>query len=193
MTQQDKSEVSAESSKSKPLVRWIGLALALTSVGFGIAMIASRTEGLNRVTVTALDAEKEPRDHNIPLFKAKERLPDYRLIINTTERWHKITLGAKPNTSAVNGISWDLPDPISLSDIASVRLDDQDKLLADAVSEVQVTSDSASEGNYKFDFETSYSVTVGIRSFFKTQIGQMILFAFIGSLVALIASFVFPF
>ena len=175
-----------------PLVRWTGLAIALLCLGIGVALIANRSQGLDRITVTALDAEKEPRDHNIPLFKAKEALPDYRLIVRTTDRWKKIQLGAKPNKSAVDGISWELPDPISLSDVASIRLEDEDKLLADALAEVQVVSDRVEEGNYKFEFATSFSPTVGVRSFFKIQLGRLILFVFIGSLVAVLASAILP-
>lgn len=190
MTETDNSKELVD--VSRPMVRWVGVMVALVCLGVGIVLIANRSEGLYRVTVTAHDAQQEPRDHNIPLFKAKEALPDYRLVVNTTDRWEKIYLGAKPNTSAVEGLAWDLPDPISLSDIASVRLEDQDKLLADAVAEVQVMGDSVDNGNYKFEFATGYSATVGIRSFFKTEFGKMILFAFIAAVVALVASIIFP-
>jgi hypothetical protein len=83
-----------------------------------------------------------------------------------------------------------MPDPISTSDIASVRLDDQDKILADAIVEVQLTGESVEVGNYRFEFRTERSMSVGIQSFFRTPIGMAISAAFtIAILLMLVTAF----
>ncbi|MEM7314678.1 MAG: hypothetical protein AAF497_16140, partial [Planctomycetota bacterium] len=49
----------------------------LLSVLSCVVVAAIRSVGLTRVTVTALDKEAEPRDHDIPFVKQREALPDY--------------------------------------------------------------------------------------------------------------------
>lgn len=83
-------------------------------------------------------------------------------------------LGAKPNTSAIDGLTWVLNDPVSISEVVGVRLQEQDKLIADAITEVQITSNSVSTANYRFDFQIERSASIGIKSFFQTPIGMAI-------------------
>lgn len=163
------------------------LGLVVLSVLSCVGIAVSRSVGLTHVTVTALDAAAEPRDHNIPLLKQHDALPDYRLTVNTTSR-SIIDLGAKPNESATDGLTWELPEPISTSDVGSIRLDDQDKVLSDAIAEVQLSSSPVTSGNYRFDFSTERSFSVGIQSFFKTPIGIAIITAFTIALLVIFLS-----
>ena len=153
------------------------LGVIVLSVLSCIAMAAVRSVGLTNVTVTALDEQAEPRDLNIPFLKQKDSLPDYTISINTTGR-KRISLGAKPNESAIKGLSWKLPDPVSTYDIASIRLNDQDTVLSDAIAEVQFSDDAVTTGNYRFEFETERSFSVGVQSFFETPVGRAIAVAF---------------
>ena len=159
-------------------------AVILMSVLSCVVMAAIRSVGLTHVTITALDKDAEPRDHDIPFIKQKDALPDYRVTVNTTVS--RINLGAKPNQSATDGLTWQLPDPVSTTDIASIRLDDQDKLLSDAIAEVQITDDTITDGNYKFDFGTARSFSVGLQSFFGTPVGIAIASAFTIAILLLI-------
>lgn len=132
---------------------------------------------MTNITITALDKDTEPRDHDIPFLKQKEALPDYRISLLTTDEG-QLDLGVKPNESASGGLSWQLPDPISTAEIISVRLTEQDKMIPDSVAEVQLTGNTITNGNYKFTFKTKRSFAVGVRSFFKTPIGIAIPVAF---------------
>ncbi|MBV08612.1 hypothetical protein [Rubinisphaera sp.] len=69
-----------------------------------------------------------------------------------------------------------------------MRLQDQDKIISDVITEVQVTSDTAEADGYRFDFQTEYSLSVGIQSFFRTPIGKTISAAFIVAVLIIIFS-----
>ena len=92
-------------------------AVVMISVLSCVAIAAVRSNGLVSVKVTALDADAEPRDHGIPLLKQKDALPDYEIIV-TLNSGRIIKLGAKPNESAIEGLTWTLSDPVSTSEVA---------------------------------------------------------------------------
>jgi hypothetical protein len=164
------------------------LTVILISVISCIVIAVNRSTGLTKITVTALDKDAEPRDHDIPFLKQKEALPDYQISLLTTNQG-QFDLGFKPNESAIGGLSWQLPDPMSTAEITSVRLTETDKIVSDSIAEVQLTGNTITKGNYKFAFTTERSFAVGVRSFFKTPIGQAILVAFgIAVLVFMIRS-----
>ena len=156
---------------------WVCSGVVVVSVLACFVLAAARSNGLTKVTVTALNENEEPRDAGVRLLKRKDALPDYEIFV-LLQSGSKIHLGAKPNSSAVEGLAWTLTDPISISEIASVRLQEQDKVISDPIAEVQCDQDSVVMGNYRFEFETTRSASVGIKSFFKTPIGLAIAAAF---------------
>lgn len=154
---------------------WICCSVITVSVAACLIIAASRSEGLTRVTVTALDRDAEPRDHKVPFFREKEALPDYDLTLVLTDRWPgNIRLGTKPDQFAADGLTWHVSKPVSVLDITSVRLTEKDKVISDAVAEVQITGRSVTEKGYRFDFETEVSAAVGVESFFGTPVGKAI-------------------
>ena len=155
------------------LTGWLCACVIAVSVVACVIMAGIRSTGLTEITVTALDEASEPRDHNLPFIKQKEALPDYEIIV-ILNNGQQIRLGAKPDTSAVDGLTWNLSDPVSLAEVASVRLQDQDKVVSDAIAEVQITADSVTQGGYRFDFRSERSASVGVQSFFRTPIGMAI-------------------
>lgn len=144
-----------------------------------------RSTGLVEVRVTALDAAAEPKDHDIPLFKQKEALPDYEVVVRT-KRDQSIDLGTKIDTSAVDGLTWKLADPVSTAEIAGIRLQDQDKLASDVLTEVQIDGPEVVSGNYRFEFRTEQSFRIGIESFFQTPIGMAISGAFFVAILVML-------
>jgi hypothetical protein len=155
------------------VISWICTATLVTSILLCILISAVYSVGLKSVKVTALDPAKEPVDHVIPVVKRQEALPDYELTI-LLRNGDVIHLGAKPDTSAANGLEWRVDDPVSMSEIASLRLTEQDKFVSDSIAEIQVSRASVTEKGYRFDFETERSLAVGMRTFFKTPIGLSI-------------------
>ncbi|MHC4400935.1 MAG: hypothetical protein ACYTG0_14760 [Planctomycetota bacterium] len=155
------------------LTGWLCAGVIGVSVVACVIMAAIRSNGLVQITVTALDEASEPRDHNLPFIKKKEALPDYELILILSDGG-KVRLGAKPDTSAIDGLTWHVNDPVSITDVASVRLQERDKLVSDAVAEVQVLDESVTENNCRFDFTSERSISVGVQSFFATPIGMAI-------------------
>ncbi len=152
---------------------WVCAGVIVVSVVACIVMASIRSTGLTQITVTALDEASEPRDHNLPLVKQKEALPDYEVIVLLSSG-ERIRLGAKPDTSAVEGLSWRLNNPVSVADVASVRLQEQDKVISDAIAEVQILGTTATSKGYRFEFATERSMGVGVESFFGTPIGRAI-------------------
>ena len=158
------------------------------SVGVCVALAVMRSNGLTSVTVTALDPQAEPRDHDLPLVKQKEALPDYRVtvILNDGE-WVK--LGTKPDTSAAEGLTWQLSEPVSLAAITSVRLDDVDKVVSDTIAEVEFGSGvPVEEKGYRFEFTAERSFAVGVQSFFGTPVGQAIAVGLCLAILAVVLS-----
>jgi len=152
--------------------------VVLLSVLGCLAMAAYLSEGLTQVKVTALDAEKEPRDHGIPLIKQNDALPDYEVQVITQELFsHK--LGTKPNQSAAGGLVWKLNQPVAVHDIVGIRLLDQDKLISDTLVEVPFSHEPVEAENYHLEFQTAHSAIVGFKSFFETPVGLAISFAFV--------------
>ena len=160
------------------------LGVIILSVLSCIGLAAIRSVGLTQVTITALDKDLEPRDHNLPFIKQKDALPDYQITVNTTHS--RTSLGTKPNESAAGGLTWQLPNPIPTTDIISVRLDDKDKIVSDAIAEIQITDETVTAGNYQFEFVTERTFSVGIQSFFRTPIGIAIATAFTIAILFLI-------
>ncbi|QDT33059.1 hypothetical protein [Thalassoglobus polymorphus] len=152
-----------------------------------VVVAVIRSTGLTEVRVTAISEEEEPRDHNIPLFKKTDALPDYEIIL-ILNQGGKVRLGAKPNRSAANGLTWKLSKPVSLAEISGLRLQDQDKLVSDAITEVQIESQSVTSGNYRFDFTTKRSFGIGLVSFFETPVGMAICGAFAIAVMLIICS-----
>ena len=169
------------------ITRLICFAIILLSVISCVVIAAIRSNGLTQVTVTALDWDNEPRDPIVPFMNPREALPDYELVVIDSSG-QKTNLGTKPNTSAVHGLSWQLNEPVPVSEIVGLRLQDQDKIISDVITEVQVTSDTAEADGYRFDFQTEYSLSVGIQSFFRTPIGKTISAAFIVAVLIIIFS-----
>lgn len=170
------------------MVSWICCAVVFIAVLSCFAMAFVRSKGLTHITVTALDKKKEPRDAGLPLWKRHDTLPDYELLV-CLHSGSKINLGAKPNRSAIEGLTWSLSDPISVSEIASLRLQDQDKVISDPIAEVHYASDSVEEANYRFDFETERSISVGVKSFFTTPVGSAIVAAFFVATLVMVFGF----
>ncbi len=140
-----------------------------------LAIAVAQSNGLVSVTVTAL--ADEPSDHDIPLFKREDALPDYELSLIADDGSTRY-LGTKPNSSADNGLTWTLDDAVSISQIASVRLTEQDKLVSDAIAEVHVLGDSVTANDYRFDFVCAHSFSAGLTAFFRTPIGIAVCVAF---------------
>jgi hypothetical protein len=168
-------------------VGWVGVAVIAGSLVTCAVLTMIRSTGLVRVTVTALDPLAEPRDHTLPLIKKREAMPDYQLVVKLN-RGERIKLGVRPDASAADGLTWALSDPVAVADIASIRLEDEDQLLSDAVAEVQMTGDVVEAGSYRFAFETEQSVSVGIHSFFQTPMGRTIILAFVSAVIAFVGS-----
>lgn len=183
--QQPKSE---ESVSPWQFTSWVCCSVIVVSVVSCVVLAAARSEGLVRVKVTAFDADKEPRDHGLPLIKQMDVLPDYEVLIMTQDGG-KTNLGAKINTSAIEGLTWELSDPISITDIVGIRLQDQDKLISDSLAEVQFSDQPVRTGNYQFDFQTQRSAEVGIQSFFGTPIGLAIMGAFFIAVVLILLNY----
>ena len=137
-----------------------------------VAMAAARSMALTAVTVTALDAAAEPRDHALPFVRQTEALPDYEITLRGRESFDRRSLGAKPNRSAVDGLRWEAAAPVALTEIASVELSDRDAALSDNLAAVQPTALTAADGNYRFEFESSRSWEAGVDSFFGTPLGK---------------------
>ncbi len=186
MTEND--EKSSASLMRLAIIVCVGV--VIVSVLACVVLAIVRSDGLTQVKVTALDEKAEPRDHNLPLIKRNEALPDYKLTV-LKSGGRSVDLGAKINKSAIDGLIWQLPSAIAVSDISSIRLDDQDKLVSDAIVEVQMTSDEVVSGNYRFEFSTERSFAAGLQSFFKTPLGIAITTAFTIAVVFIILSVFF--
>ncbi len=169
------------------VVGWISVTVVVTSVLACVIIAAIRSSGLTQVTVTALNQADEPRDPILPFVKKEEALPDYEVSIQTTYD-NTIRLGTKPDTSAVDGLTWHLSEPVSVSDVASISLQEKDKIISDSVAEVQILGDSVTERGYRFDFITQRSIIVGVTSFFGTPIGMAICAGFLIAVVLLFAN-----
>jgi hypothetical protein len=172
--------------KASQVVRWGCVAIAVISLLSCVVLAAIKSEGLAVVAITAIDPKKEPVDHALPLIKQKEALPDYELFVRMLDG-RTIPLGAKPDSSAADGLEWKINDSICVSDIASLQLRERDLVMSDALAEVQVQAGSVTSNNYRFDFVTEPSLKVAIRSFFSTPIGMAIVGAFFLALVVSVA------
>ncbi|MBM82622.1 MAG: hypothetical protein CMJ78_18825 [Planctomycetaceae bacterium] len=153
-------------------------------------MSIARSRCLVSITVTALDESVEPRDHKIPFIKQKEALPDYQILVSHRRQFFSTHLEAKIDQSALEGLTWDLPAPISVKDITSLQLRHKDKVVSDALAEVSVIGDTIEERGYRFDFSYEQSVAVGFDSFFDTPVGKAILTGIGSSIVLLVSLFV---
>ena len=146
----------------------------MTSIIYCVWIAAVRTKGLVSVKVTALSASAEPHDYDIPILKQNNALPDYEIIV-TLVSGLTINLGAKSNESAINGLTWTLNDPVSTPEIVSVKLQEQGLFDSETLTEVQITNKVTKSGNYRFEFTTERSASLGVEAFLMPPIGPAIL------------------
>ena len=154
-----------------------------------VLIAAVRSVGLTTIEVTALPGTVEPRDHGLPFVRQKEALPDYEVTL-MLKGGDKVFLGCKPDRLAMNGLDWHLPEPVSVADIATVRLSEQDKLVSDSIAEAQLIGDTLDSDGYRFRFLTQRSFEVGVKSFFGTPIGKAITTAFFVAVLLFLARFI---
>lgn len=166
------------------LATWFCVAVIVGSVLACIGLAISKSNGFVAVKVTALDPAKEPKDAKVPLTDPRDALPDYELTLidDLGSIWH---LGAKPNESAAGGLTWRLAAPISVSQVASIRLREKDLVVSENLAEVQLQGDSVESKGYRFEFETERSFGVGVQAFFRTPVGMAILMGFVLAVVVL--------
>ncbi|MCC9602270.1 hypothetical protein LOC67_17080 [Stieleria sp. JC731] len=138
--------------------------------------------------MTALDPGTEPRDHNLPFIKQHDALPDYELHL-LLQSGETIRLGAKPNVSAAEGLTWHLYNPVGIHRISTIRLQEQDKIISDPIVEIAFSDRSVTQGGYRFDFATERSFSTGVAAFFELPIGKAIAAGFTIAILLLILSF----
>ena len=187
MNLEETNQSAASRVSAWQITRLICFGVVAVSVLSCVAIAVSRSNGLTEVKVVAVDPDAEPRDHDLPLIKAHEALPDYELVVYHSSGL-TTNLGTKPNTSAADGLTWTLNAPVPVCEIAGLRLQDQDKLVSDAITEVQIVSESAESDGYRFEFQTEHSASVGVQSFFRTPIGLAISAAFFLAVLLMLAS-----
>jgi len=172
------------------LTGWVCATVVVLSVAASVLMAIGRSWSLVSVTVTALDPSKEPSDHDIPLFRRREALPDYELSL-IDDRGHVRYLGVKPDESAAAGLTWRLDAPVSVSQIAAVRLREKEMLVSDSIAEVQIVEPPVESNGYRFSFVTERSFGAGLQAFFATPIGIAIAVGFsIAVILIVIASYI---
>ena len=171
------------------IIGWVCAGVVVASVIACVAIAALRSEGLTALTITVLDPESEIRDHNIPIVNQKEALPDYDLTVYL-EDGRAIDAGARYDTSAADGITWTFTKPISVADVAYLRLIERDKVMHDVIAEVQLTGETIEMHGYEFVPTTERSFAVGIASFFGTPIGVAISSAFFLAVLLTLLRFV---
>ncbi len=159
------------------IIGWACLGVIAASVLACLGIAATRSSALASVTVTVLDADNEPQDIKVPLADPKSVLPDYQLIVALIDGG-QISLGQKPNTSAVGGLTWQVANSLSVADVSRIRLEDVDVAVSDTIAEVQIRDGVVTENGYQFEFGVERSMLVGIQSFFKTPIGAAIAASF---------------
>ncbi len=172
----ESSAATSESTEKKSLpsiAKTVSSGVFLISLVVCLILASINSSGLVEVRVTALNPDAEPQDVKIPFLKKKDVLPDYEVVVRLTSG-RQVKLGTKPNTSATDGLSWTLQEAVPLSEIASIRLQDQDKLVSDTIAEVQINGESAESDGFRFNFTTERSIGVGMRFFFRTPIGEAI-------------------
>lgn len=177
MTERTDEQSAADQSDLWKIMRSICSVVILLSVLGCIIVAYEQSVGLTAVTVTSLNPENEPRDPGLPLLDQKHTLPDYAVRIQLTSG-RKIELGSKPNTSAAEGLTWQLNEAVAVSSITSVVLWEQDQVVSDTLEEVQVTADLVETDSWQFQFQTQKSFATGLRAFFGTPIGLAICAAF---------------
>ena len=177
MTERTDEKSVADQSDLWKIMRSICSVVILLSVLGCIIVAYQQSVGLTAVTVTSLNPENEPRDPGLPLLDQKHTLPDYAVRIQLTSG-RKIDLGSKPNTSAAEGLTWQLNEAVAVSSITSVVLREQDQVVSDTLEEVQVTADLVRTDSWQFQFQTQKSFATGLRAFFVTPIGIAICAAF---------------
>ncbi|MGB0741506.1 MAG: hypothetical protein ACPGXX_15660 [Planctomycetaceae bacterium] len=177
MTERTNEKSVADHSDLWKIMRSVCGVVILLSVLGCIIVAYQQSVALTAVTVTSLNPENEPRDPGLPLLDQKHTLPDYAVRIQLTSG-RKIDLGSKPNTSAAEGLTWQLNEAVTVSSITSVVLREQDHVVSDTLEEVQVTADLVRTDSWQFQFQTQRSFATGLRAFFGTPIGLAICAAF---------------
>ena len=167
---------------------WVCVSVVVLSIASCVALSAFQSVAVTDITVTALDKDAEPRDHNLPFFKQHDALPDYELHL-LLRRGGSLRLGAKPNSSAAEGLTWHLYNPVSVNRISTIRLREQDKIISDAIAEVEFADDPIAQNGYRFEFKTVRSFSSGLEAFFELPIGKAIAAGFMIAILLLLLSF----
>ena len=190
MTENDQSNAQPDSKHMSAwrICGWVCVGVVVISVASCVALSAFQSVAVTDITVTALEPDAEPKDHNLPFIKQHDALPDYELHL-ILRRGGSLRLGAKPNSSAADGLTWHLYNPVSVNRISTIRLREQDKIISDAIAEIEFADRSVTQNGYKFDFATERSFSTGVEAFFELPIGKAIAAGFTIAILLLILSF----
>ncbi len=144
--------------------------------------------GIEAVTVTALEDTEEPKDHNVPLIKQKEALPDYEIMILMD--FGSLKSITKPDTSAKEGITWTFAEPALLSHTRGIRLVEKDKMLSDVLAEVEYSQEQVISNGYRFEFKTTRSISLIMEAILDSHLVKLLMFSFL-ALVILVGFYLF--
>lgn len=151
-------------------VKRIALAAAALLVLVSVGAAVRNARAITKVSVQVRDAAGEHRDLSVLGIGKADALPDYRLEI--VERGGRRTpLAVRANTSAKDPIEWTVPDPVSVRDVVSLRLVDQDPGVDDVLDEVQVDGERLETERYTYGVTTERTLDAGLRSFVETPVG----------------------
>ena len=187
------SDESNAATATKPtsawrLCSWVCVSVVILSVASCIVLSIFQSVAITDITVTAIDPLAEPKDHGVPFLKQVEALPDYELRLRL-RHGGTVNLGAKPNSSAAGGLTWHLYQPVSVRGVSTIRLQEQDKLISDALAEVEYSDAPITQNGYRFAFVTERSYATGLETFFDLPIGKAIAAGFTIAIFLLILSF----
>ncbi|MAT15150.1 MAG: hypothetical protein CMJ46_07750 [Planctomyces sp.] len=173
------------------LVGWICVGLLIAAVASSLYMAKLRSTTLKSVKVTFV-GEEELRDHDLPLIKQREALPDYGLYLNH-RRHGRILLNTHLDQSAKEGLAWDDFEEYSVEDISAVRLFDEDKIISEDLAEVRISAEPVTLNEYQFEFTVEESFDVGLKSFWDTPVGTAVIWSIGIVLLVMIGAAIGPY
>ena len=164
---------NAKTSSRSLAVFWVAVASVIATAGIGLMMARTHGRFISEISVRVQDAEIEKGlDPQLPLANLADSLPDFEVVLELNgDEWY---LGAHYNQSAINGLVWTPSEPVLLSDVDWIRLQERDPVVSDVVAEYQPRKRFTEANGFEFDISLESDWVVGVSEFTPTKSGRWI-------------------
>ena len=134
---------------------------------------ALHCHALTNVTIQLRPEVPEHKDKSLLGIGAAEVLPDYEVVILGRDR-HRWNLGFKKDTSAADGLTFPVAEPIPLRHVQAIVVQDKDRYETDVLDTTPILAPHFQTERFAYTIDTAATFDAFMNCFFGAGLGLVI-------------------